>query len=72
MTGTQSGVVVDFICTNIDGQATCTGVVQNPTVVTVDCSRVTDGFRCSPNCEVSPIGECFDGFCFCVCGARCQ
>lgn len=43
---TQTGVWVDFICQASGGNQICTGVVQDPTVVTVDCNRVTNGNAC--------------------------
>jgi len=64
---TQTGVWVDFICLNINNNATCTGVVQDPTVVTVACSRVTNGLSCSS--EI-PFAKCVNDVC--VCGAACQ
>jgi len=67
VTGTQKGLFVDFLCLNNNGNAICTGVVQNPTPVTVTCSRVLDGtHRISSDCELDPAtGEfvCCDTFC---------
>jgi len=68
-TGTQSGVFVDFICLNNNGNTICTGVVQDPTVVTVACSRVTNGLSCRSSNEI-PFGQCVNDVC--VCGAPCQ
>jgi len=45
MTGTQIGVLVDFFCLNINGNATCTAIAQQ-TAVTAACSRVTNGASC--------------------------
>jgi hypothetical protein len=66
-TGTQKGVWVDFACLNIAGNATCTAVVQDPTIVTNACIRVLDGtHRISSECFPDPAtGEfvCCDTFC---------
>jgi len=61
--GTQSGVFVDFICLNINGNATCTGVVQDPTVVTVACSRVTNGLSCGAQTCDAPFCLSYDSTC---------
>jgi len=45
-TGTQNGVVVNFKCLNNNGNAICTGVVEDPTIVARTCSRVTNGTSC--------------------------
>lgn len=44
--GTQNGVFVDFICQNDGNNATCTPIAQT-TIVTVGCSRVTNGTVCA-------------------------
>ncbi len=49
---TQTGLWLDFMCLNIKGNAVCTAVAQDQTVVTVTCSRVTDGLSCgAPRCD---------------------
>jgi len=44
--GTQNGVFVDFICQSDGSSATCTPIAQT-TIVTVGCSRVTNGTVCA-------------------------
>jgi hypothetical protein len=61
--GTQSGVFVDFVCLNNAGNATCTVVVQDPTVVTVSCSRVTNGTSCGTASCGAPFCLGYSDFC---------
>jgi len=62
-TGTQSGVLVDFICLNINGNATCTAIAEQ-TPVTAGCTRVTNGVSCgSPASCSAPFCLAFSDEC---------
>lgn len=63
MTGTQTGVFVDFLCLNINGNATCTAVAEQ-TAVTVSCGRVTNGASCGSAASCSaPFCLDYDDVC---------
>ncbi len=63
MTGTQTGVFVDFLCLNVNGNATCTAIAEQ-TPVTASCGRVTNGTSCgSPASCSAPFCLDYDDVC---------
>ena len=44
--GSQNGVFVDFTCQAVNGNAICTAIAQQA-VVTVECTRATNGLSCA-------------------------
>jgi len=61
--GTQNGLMVNFRCLSVNGQATCTGVVEDPTIVSRTCSRVTSGTSCGARTCSTPFCLSFPSEC---------